>query len=918
MLDKKLIKKINEGRCFVFVGSGPSCELGYPSWRQLAEKTFETLLKRGCTSDLRSYQHYIDEGKYPELFRQAERDLQNDRSALVELLKPLLRLQKPHQDLLYETISTWPFACYLTTNFDDEIQKYLNKLNQHFTTVRNRKEDFYVWREGVSHVIQKLHSDLNHPNELILTSADYQRVYTEDEGQFFRDKLSDVFAMFDVLIVGHSLSDPDIDYILQLAKHKRDPRRPLYMIAADYTIADELEFLEKYNIILVQYSNSDGTHSELKRMLKVADRFIASRSKVGGNKRTGSRSEEEVESAIAITMFRRLQGIRSTDYLSPIILADLNSNGEEGKVLNDILNLPKLKHLLRRGSNEEAVIKGLDSLVEQNLVTVNDGIYRISTLGHTKVQELHANRKTEKDQAFGQFRLDLQESSGVSVDTSLNQCQRLAEEVIVESFERRGLVVANQIFSEHSPRPDELSDIFGYTSDKANEIENASIKAAFIEAMYQFIVEPSPPQRSYLASVSQGYFMYHLLGLNPSFYQVQIEIFQKTVWLCDSSVLLPLIAKGCHSNTYAIELFNELSEKNANLCTTPKLLQEAWGHLRWAINFIENNGIDSPEFYHAALVKGSYSQNLFIDGFIRLSSEGKVGTFNDYLNLVIPGGSVSRDSFEREITKDGLDVISVSELDGFEVGDWGGIEDAKSRIEIIRKERGTYRSSLQIESEAEVWILIQNLKSGRFNLEGINSPERFYFLSLGRIIDVVSQSSEALTWTPESLYRYLSAISGRPINPELLQQCMLHGYFYAGISFIDRTRYEQFFGPSIDAAKASFEEERVGYIREIEHSYTGDLEDVFNETPDLEKPFFVAQMGWRLAEVSKHREESALQRALRAESMVKELESERDQVWKTRSEERQKQEEARLRNLKNPKHVRKRQRQAKKRRRNRK
>ena len=144
---------------------------------------------------------------------------------------------------------------------------------------------------------------------------------------------------------------------------------------------------------------------------------------------------------------------------------------------------------------------------------------------------------------------------------------------------------------------------------------------------------------------------------------------------------------------------------------------------------------------------------------------------------------------------------------------------------------------------------------------------------------------------------------------------MLHEYYYAGISFIDKDRYEHFFGPSIDAAKASYEKERDRYIEEIEDTYGKDIDVAFGQTPDLEKPFFVAQMGWQLAEASEQREKLAIQRALEAETKVKELESERDKAWKTREKKRQKQEAATLRNLQDPKHVRKRRRQAKKRKR---
>ncbi|KXK26114.1 MAG: hypothetical protein UZ01_03165 [Candidatus Brocadia sinica] len=103
------------------------------------------------------------------------------------------------------------------------------------------------------------------------------------------------------------------------------------------------------------------------------------------------------------------------------------------------------------------------------------------------------------------------------------------------------------------------------------------------------------------------------------------------------------------------------------------------------------------------------------------------------------------------------------------------------------------------------------------------------------------------------------------------------------------------------------------YINELEDTYTRDIDDAFDKTPDLEKPFFVAQMGWRRAEASQQREELARQHALEAEAKVKQLESEKDKAWKTREKKRQEQEAARLRNLQDSKHIRKRLKQAKKR-----
>lgn len=337
---------------------------------------------------------------------------------------------------------------------------------------------------------------------------------------------------------------------------------------------------------------------------------------------------------------------------------------------------------------------------------------------------------------------------------------------------------------------------------------------------------------------------------------------------------------------------------------------------------MKNTGIDSLEFIRAASVKGSYRQNLFLDGYIRLSADGKVGTFRDYIGLIFPDGRMSRISFNKAVSQKGLHVIEVSDLDGFDENDWGDIEDAKNEIQKERKERGTYRAPLQIESEAEVRIFINNLGSGKYSVDGLEKIERSYFVSQSRIIDQAFQQETVTTWTPESLYRYLSTLLGREINPDLLQQCMLHEYYYAGISFINKDRYEHFFGHSINSAKASYKDERDRYIEEIEETHIKDIDAAFEQTPDLEKPFFVAQMGWKLAEESKQKEELskqkerlAIKRALDAEIKVKKLEAERDKAWKTREKMKQKQEAARLRNLQDPKHVRKRRRQAKKRKR---
>jgi len=816
-----------------------------------------------------------------------------------------------NKGVLYEFLANWPFACYLTTNYDDELKAHLANLGEHFSVIWNRKEDFCSLRDGAAHLIQKLHSDLDHPSEAVITSEDYRRLYIEAEGAYFKDKLRQILEMFDVFIVGHSIADPDINHILQLARTTASPEHPIFMMASGFTRGEEREYLEKYNIVLVQYENADGSHTKLRQLLATANRFIVPRRGRIDSTVALTRPPGEAEAAMSLFLYRRLQGVDATAGMESIVLSSLADGGSH--TIEALIRLPLIQRLSGTGELPECLRVVLNGLESVKLVRREGDGYLITVQGRTKVDELHAVRTTERDQSFGQFRLDLKAAYPCATEEHLAQCEELAANAIVASFEHRGLSIANQIFAGQASGPDELSDLFGYVTSVAVELVIHELRVAFVDAMHRFLVEPNGPQKNYLASVSQGYFLYHHLGLDPTCARVRRDVFAQTMWLCDASVLLPFLAVGCNNNDYSVEMFRMLSASKAAVLTTPRLLQEVWEHFRWAIDFVERHGVDSPEFLHVALVKGSYKQNLFLDGFIRLRAEGKVATFTEYLQLVSPRGN-ERASFEEHLTTEGIAVLNLSDIDGFDHADWGDFEEAKEKIREERERRGTYRTPLQVESEAEILVILKNIRSGKYSMPSFPAgvpPEHIYFVSQSKVLDSINESGIVTTWRPEAVYRYLSVLPGNVVNPDLLQQCMTHEYFYAGVSFIDRPKYLRFFGPSIDAAKLSFEQEKIKYIRAVEKEHTSQLDEAFDRTPDLEKPFFVAQMGWRVAEASQRAEKIAKKRANEAEARVRQLEAEKGAAWRLKERRQLESEEGRLRNLQDPKKLRKRERQRK-------
>jgi ribosomal protein S19E (S16A) len=911
--DQRLIKKINQGRAFALVGSGPSSEVGYSSWKSLAERLTEELKRSGKLTDPPSYAKYLTQGKYPELFSQAERDL-GSRDELVKLLSLLLKPAARKKGHIYNILTDWPFACYLTTNWDDEISEHLRSKKTYFTTLRNSKEELAQIRNGASRIIVKLHSDLARPDRAVITAGDYANLLGP-EYEYFRERVRAIFEMFDVLIVGHSLSDPDLNLLLQIAKQSAHPEHPVFLVAADLTPAEIRDYLERFNIVAMTYSNADGAHLQLRRLLSLLDKFVIPRHKRLDLK-TAEYSPEELEAAQAVAVYRRLVAGAREDlspalYLGPLVLRSLQVQSE-AQPLEKLLKISPLSVAATTENVKNLVPPALETLKAEGFVEQTDRGYKLTQKGSDRVKEISEAHTMEEGQAYGQFIVELQARHSNLKPNQQSDLVRLLQDTLVMVFKQRGLSIANAIFAGQSLGHNALGDVFSAISSAAAGISPSDLAVAFMEASQEFLLNPTEPQRRYLASISQGFFLYHLFGLDPSCTKIRREVFESTIWWCDSSTIIPLLAQGCANHEYATDLFTRLQKLKAHTLTTGRLVREVLEHLRWAIRFLEKEPLQSPAVLEAATQKGGYKQNLFLDGYIRLSAEERVSKFREYVEKVVPNGATDS-GIRTALNKLGIEVINADELAGFKYEDTRQIFELVFEIITERERSATLRSNLQVEAEAEILHIIRMLKEGKYKAQfGGMHLERAYFLSQSRILDRIPPA-EPISWTPEVLYRYVLSLPGEQLDPDLLQRCMLQEYFGTGVVVIDTARYEKFFGPSIDLANTTYKEEREKYLKDLSSVTPRELDQAFEQTPDLEKPFFVQQLGWRLAQEARLKADFATRQAEVALREVEDLKLQRDSKWKQRKEIQEKQFAAEKRNALDTKHLRKRLRQAKKR-----
>jgi len=911
MYDEDLLRRIISGRCFLLIGAGVSTELGYPSWEALARSAMTRVLEAIAHADRPTYEHFLATHQYAELLTQAERDL-GSREALLACLKTLLVPDPGKSSSTYEMLAKWPFAVYLTTNFDDEIREHLRTEGLHYAVLRNRPEHLAQVRHDSVSIIVKIHSDLDHPDEAIVTSLDYHQVKVDGSWEYLRSKLRAIFEMFDILIIGHSLKDPDLQLILEAAQVTANPSKPIYMTLGNAPQGVILEYSDKYNIRVIPYANPDGTHHELRRILKTLGCFIPPRKYTRIH--TSTLDESKIDAATCLYLHQTTKSaVKLTGpsgILAPLVLSTISTASSPLRA-QDLISHKPLSLLSNAPNLTPAVSDVLPELVRQGLVAeLPSGVLGLTERGLAKVSETLTERHTEEDQALGQFALDLKKVCPTFTDDQIITAKNAFRNALVTMLEQRGLDLARVVIARESLPTTSLPNLFNALSSEASQFSDGEQRYAFIACGKSFLVDSTHPQRKYLSSLSQGFFLYHLAGLDPAYLKFRTTIFSQTVWFLDSSVFLPLLALGTQNHPYAVDLLAKFSSRGAHVFTTERMLEEAWTHLDWARRFVRSRPPTSTEFL-AYASRGP--DNLFLDGYIRLAADGDARDFHDYVEKAFPGGT-NREALRTLCQERGIQVLSLTSIQGFSAADPNVLPALAHEIRKAREERGTYRSADQVDAEAELLVIIRNLRCRRFQLQELQNStvDKFYFVSQSRILDIASPGdSSIITWSPEALYRYLVSLPGETPSPDLLHESMLNDFFYAGVSFIDRTRYLEFFGPVITQAKISYEEQKEHYLEAVHDAYVRDhLDEIFEKTADFQKPFFVTQMVRKVAQNAKDEERIARIRAAASEKKARDavklaadLRRERDAAIKARHAAES--EANRLRNLSDPKRQRK-------------
>jgi hypothetical protein len=351
-----------------------------------------------------------------------------------------------------------------------------------------------------------------------------------------------------------------------------------------------------------------------------------------------------------------------------------------------------------------------------------------------------------------------------------------------------------------------------------------------------FVMRPNDEQRKYLYHLSQGYFAYHALGLDPKCQKFREDNIRSITWIIDSSAILPLLAVGCYNHLYAVDLFSRAQRLGLTIKTTEALFAEVVEHAKWAQEFVEKNGVNSIDFYRAATAQPGYRQNLFIDGFIQTANEASNKAFNTYMDKIFGPRRKYRKATESILESYGVETLPFESWPGFQSRQWLGQRDElEPQIERQRRRLGTYKSREQVKVEAEVMVI---LKEGDIVTHAVEC----YFISQSAVLNIFARNHESYTWRPESWYRLLICFPGVTPEPDPIAESMHCEYFASGIEIINEQCYLKFFANAIDGAQRTIDDVAARYRASLKSKYATELKDAFDRMPDLQKPLFAWQV----------------------------------------------------------------------------
>lgn len=249
---KEFVKDLSENNVAVFAGAGMSKSAGFVNWADLLRDIASEL---GLSVD-----------KEHDLISLAQYHV-NENRGKARINKKILEefAQEAETTDNHKVLARLPVTTFWTTNYDTLIEDSLKAANK-VVDIKHQVKQLANTRPKRDVVIYKMHGDVYHPADAILTKEQYESYYKSHEA--FVTTLSGDLISKTFLFIGFSFTDPNLDYVLsRLNIQFGENSRQHYCFIKKQSQGNDDDEMYKYNLRKQELMINDLMRYKIKTIL---------------------------------------------------------------------------------------------------------------------------------------------------------------------------------------------------------------------------------------------------------------------------------------------------------------------------------------------------------------------------------------------------------------------------------------------------------------------------------------------------------------------------------------------------------------------------------------------------------------------------------------------------------------------------
>ena len=663
----------------------------------------------------------------------------------------------------------------------------------------------------------------------VLTASDYDEIYPS--GSPVYETLSTLMRMYRMVFIGVGFGDPDLQNILRRMTRISSPGFPSFAFLHSSDASQREQMKKEYNIEVIPYRVRNGDHSDLLEVLDAHSSFVVTRDIKYGSQSLENIGYDPCVTSLLVQNEIQKKALTATRAAPEIITraSILSALGSQDQLLITEL----VEDIESRCGPKAAplVSQGVSELESKNLIVRSGESVRLSDQGRDLVSSGSTVAELQRDQFLASLRSRIDNQTDSEGKERIAQ---IASEFLEQTCRDRGLGVAQNLaggdlsYKKHRAVAllQELPKWFLKCSSREESL-------LLVQVVSELLQAPMEAEKVYLGLLTQAYFGKHLAGADLESAPLRREVLGTTLFICDSSFLIPFLAKDSTGYKAARTLIDLLSITKSKPITTDLLVTETSEHAEYALRLVKSKGENSSE----VLTEVLSNNNAFLNGCFAGGGGSSGQRFVSYLSDVLGGTGNLQACVKVQLEKLGIGILPVPEWDGFSQDLYGDIEIVKQDIEKHRKNLGTFKHDRQVEAEAMVAVLVSAIRHHKIGYPE-HSSDNAFFLSHSRAIDnIESLPHTRMSMLPESLFQWLSSVQEMSNErASAIFDLLLHDLAENGHSLVPQEQIIRSFASLIEASKSKFEKVCRDHKELVLEVYGQDPDEAFSNINVLEIP----------------------------------------------------------------------------------